>query len=92
MVFHSVPFHVPSALHSTKKPHTCEHRSPLQAKNPQAVISPPIYPDYPNTLGTDLVQTMLAAALAQAGKTVLHLDENPWYSPLVVALGEWPLV
>jgi len=30
-------------------------------------------------LGTGFTQTVIAAALARAGKTVLHLDENDYY-------------
>lgn len=30
-------------------------------------------------LGTGFTQTIVAAALARAGKTVLHLDENDYY-------------
>ena len=28
--------------------------------------------------GSNLIETMLAGALARAGKTVLHLDDNEW--------------
>lgn len=29
--------------------------------------------------GTGLIQSLLAAALSRCGKTVLHLDRNPYY-------------
>lgn len=38
-------------------------------------------------LGTGFTQTIVAAALARAGKTVLHLDENDYYGGASGAFG-----
>jgi len=43
-------------------------------------------------LGTGFTQTIVAAALARAGKTVLHLDENDYYGGESGAFGFRDLV
>ncbi|CAK7324267.1 unnamed protein product [Dovyalis caffra] len=53
--------------------------------NPATMGEPPLYPQIEPTtfdliaIGTGLAECIVAAAASASGKTVLHLDTNPFY-------------